>query len=99
MRILGKFDRQALASFITVAIELLDVVDGDSDTELNGDEEDGNASEDDFMRHMANGPGCPIADSDFAVDDQYCDEPFQDLEPEGGVRIPRYGIDQRHPLP
>ena len=73
MRVLSRFDRQSLASFITVAIELLDVVDGDSDTEPNGDELDGNPSEDEFMIHRADGPGCPIAETDKAVDDDACD--------------------------
>jgi hypothetical protein len=85
MQVLSRFDRKSLASFISVAIDLLDVVDGDSDTELNGDEEDGNRSEDDFMLHKANGPGCLVADPDMAVDDAPCDEPFQDLEPEDGI--------------
>ena len=98
MQVLGRFDRKALASFITVAIELLDVVDGDPDEEDNGDEQDGNGSEDDFMYHNANGPGCPIADPDTAVDDAPRDEPFQDLEPDEGVLAPRYGIDQRQML-
>jgi hypothetical protein len=81
MRILGKFDRQALASFITVAIELLDVVDGDSDTEPNGDEQDGQPSEDEFMIHSlaaGGGPGCLIADPDKAVDDDACDGTIED---------------------
>jgi hypothetical protein len=34
------------------------------DDEADGDEEDGNGSEDDFMEHRADGPGCPIADID-----------------------------------
>ena len=86
MQVLSRFDRQSLASFITVAIELLDVVDGDSDTEPNGDELDGNPSEDEFMCHGGgDGPGCPIADPDKAVDDDNCDEPFQDLEIENSV--------------
>lgn len=84
MRILGRFDRQLLASFITVAIDLLDVVDGDADAEPNADEDDGNASEDDFMHHEPNGPGCPIADPDAAVDDDDCDDPHMDLEADIG---------------
>jgi len=41
----------------------------DDPLEANGDEEDGNRDEDDFVRHAANGPGCPIADPDVSVDD------------------------------
>lgn len=82
MRILGRYDRAALVSFISVAIDLLDVVDGDPDVEANGDELDGNRAEDEFVRHAGNGPGCPLSDPDMAVDDDRCDEPFQDMERE-----------------
>lgn len=39
-RVLSRFDRTALAGFIEVAIDLLDVAEGDTDAEDNGDEED-----------------------------------------------------------
>lgn len=61
-RILSRFERQQLQGFIEVAIELLDVIDGDEDVEMNGDELDGTGAEDDFMDHEPNGPGCPVAD-------------------------------------
>ena len=35
MRTLAKFDRESLEGFITVAISLLDIVDGDADYEDN----------------------------------------------------------------
>jgi hypothetical protein len=38
-RILSQFDRPKLEGFITVALGLLDVLDGDPDTEDNGDAE------------------------------------------------------------
>lgn len=81
-RILSRFDRDKLSGFIEVAIGLLDFADGDPDFEPNGDELDANAAEDDFMAHKADGPGCPIADPDKAIDDDYCDDPFMDREPE-----------------
>ena len=34
----------------------------DDPAEADGDERDGNGSEDDFMVHAWDGPGCPIAD-------------------------------------
>jgi hypothetical protein len=37
MRTLAKFDRKSLEGFISVAIGLLDVVDGDAELEENGD--------------------------------------------------------------
>jgi hypothetical protein len=61
-RVLARLDREQLAGFIEVAIELLDVAAGDPDLELNGDEEDGTRAEDDFGCPSANGPGCPISD-------------------------------------
>lgn len=44
-RVLSRFDRRSLESFITVAIDLLDIADGDADKEAeivepNGDEMD-----------------------------------------------------------
>lgn len=62
-RILAQFDRPALEGFIAVAIGVLDAIDGGLDLELNGDELDGDRSEDEFMPHEPNGPGCPIADA------------------------------------
>jgi hypothetical protein len=44
-RILSQFERPQLASFIEVAISLLDQEDGDPDVELTG-------AEDDFMEHV-----------------------------------------------
>jgi hypothetical protein len=62
-RILSRFDRDQLAGFIAVAIDLLDAADGDSDIEPNGDELDGSRAEDDFIRHIElGGPGCPFSD-------------------------------------
>lgn len=43
--ILSRFDRAKLASFIEVAIGLLDSGDGDPDVEHNGDEQDGSGDE------------------------------------------------------
>ena len=77
-----------LADVCEQLVGTLDVVAGDPDLEPDGDELDGNASEDDFMDHgrsgSENGAGCPISDPDAAVDDSACDEPFMDLEPEEG---------------
>ena len=79
MRILSRFDRASLAGFISIAIDLLDLADGDADLEetgddeLTGDESDGNFSEDDAAPRFAlieHGPGCIIADNDFEHDGQ-----------------------------
>ena len=81
-RILSRFDRPALESFLSVAIELLGVMDGDpDDSEAVGDEVDGNGAEDEpcgwFAQH-AGWPGCLIADPSEATD----------------LLIPDYGMDQ-----
>lgn len=72
-RILSRYERPQLAGFIEVAIGLLDVIDGDPDLELIGDETDHNGAEDDFIDHACNsgcyaGPGCPISDDDSEHD-------------------------------
>ncbi|QUT05187.1 hypothetical protein KFK14_19650 [Sphingobium phenoxybenzoativorans] len=62
-RILSRFDRDQLAAFISVAIDLLDIADGDPDLE--------NATnlEDDFILtkqakfDAGPGPGCRISDA------------------------------------
>jgi len=40
MRVLSRYDRPRLAAFVTVAIDLLDTLDGDPDLEPDGDEQD-----------------------------------------------------------
>lgn len=70
MRTLSRFDRQSLEGFITVAIGLLDVVDGDADIELNGDETDHTQSEECFNDYSfyGSGPGCIASDEDTEHD-------------------------------
>ena len=64
MRTLAQFDRTSLEGFISVAIGLLDVVDGDPEMELNGDESDHTGSEECFVEHYCYEPGagCPVSD-------------------------------------
>jgi hypothetical protein len=45
MRILERFERQELEGFIAIAIDLLDTLSGDTDVELNGDEQDSDGDE------------------------------------------------------
>lgn len=82
MRLLEQIDRPRLEGFISVAIGLLDVLDGDSDDEANGDEGDGTpGAEDEFgptgRGGGLDGPGCPLSDPDCSVDDQPCDAPLE----------------------
>lgn len=96
-RILQRFNRPKLEGFIAVAIGLLDVLDGDPDCELNGDELDGNASEDEFMRHKSDGVGCPLADPYSAVDDRPCDDINMDLEPDHDAETQTWSHPDDHP--
>ena len=62
---------KGIADTIEGLIAFLDEIGGDPDLEANGDELDGNASEDDFMYHAIadTGAGCPIADPGGARND------------------------------
>lgn len=76
MRTLSRFDRASLEGFIAVAIGLLDVVDGDPDAELNGDETDHTQSEECFVdySYYGSGPGCLASDDDREHDGLECAE-------------------------
>jgi hypothetical protein len=60
--LLNRHSPHEIAEAVEVLVDVLDLMGGDPDVEANGDELDGNRSEDDFMRHEPGGPGCPIAD-------------------------------------
>lgn len=88
--------RHELAALTERLIEYLDALDPNPDIEPNGDELDGNNAEDDFWPNWqdhGHSPGCPISDPDTAIDDQACDEPYQDLEEEYRT-VPVYITDQ-----
>lgn len=74
-------DRATLEAFITAAIDLLDLADGDPDIEPNGDELDGSLDEDDFHTQDVQAlgfPGCPLADA--AEDDDPAGDPLDQGE-------------------
>lgn len=61
MRLLSRYERQELASFIAVAIDLLDIADGDPDLEGSCDEDEIST---DFVLVPTNaGAGCTISDA------------------------------------
>lgn len=70
IRTLGRFDRQTVEAFISVAIELLDVLDGNSDVEE--DDPSGQCDEDEINTNLdctQDGmPGCVISDNDIEHD-------------------------------
>ena len=103
-RVLARFDREQLAAFVSVAIDLMDLTDTDADLEANGDELDSSLGEDDFAPQGApihlGGPGCPLSDPDMAVDDHGCDTPEDDRECEqmaGDVpTVPQFALEPDH---
>jgi hypothetical protein len=65
LSLIPSLPRPLLERLAQSIIDRLDDMDGDTDVEPNGDELDGNQSEDDFMDHgggWEREPGCPIAD-------------------------------------
>ena len=65
LSLIPSLPRPLLERLAQSIIDRLDDMDGDTDVEPNGDELDGNQSEDDFMDHgggWGQEPGCPIAD-------------------------------------
>lgn len=64
LRILARHDREHLAAFITVAIDLMDAMDGDIDAENATDLEDDFQLSHIAHQSIASAPGCPVADSD-----------------------------------
>lgn len=61
-RVLSRFDREQLAGFVAVAIDLLDLGDGDPDYEDATDVEDDHALSSQAIGY-ATGPGCEIGDT------------------------------------
>lgn len=65
LSLIPSLPRATLERLAQQIIDHLDDMDPDPDVEPNGDEQDGNQSEDDFMDHgerWKQEPGCPIAD-------------------------------------
>lgn len=79
--------RQRIERTIEVLIALLDDLDGDCDTELNGDERDSTDAEDEIgnaIRNYTMAPGCAFADGDGGED--HAEECLS------------YGVDQSLPI-
>jgi hypothetical protein len=93
-RILARFDRAKLGSFVEVAIGLMDLEDGDPEIEANGDEEDQSFPEATGPRgHVITGAADPIEDAeeddgDVAVeDDPLGFDPEEDMCGAGDDRV------------
>ncbi len=97
--ILSRLDRTQLGSFVEIAIELMDVADGNTDVETNGDELDGSSAEEDIWGHGGNGmdgPGCSLADA--GEEDDHAggnvDDEGENADAEDAAGCGSYGIDQ-----
>lgn len=60
-RILSRYDRDHLSAFISVAIDLIDILDGDTDLE-EMDAEDSFSFSGPAQPYLNDGPGCPFSD-------------------------------------
>ncbi|PTD20435.1 hypothetical protein [Sphingomonas fennica] len=90
--LLADLGRREMEELVELAIDLLNLADGDLDIEANGDELDFNGAEDDFGDGLAFGsgePGCPISDPGGDSLD------YGELDAAEGAVIAEYGIDQR----
>lgn len=76
---LPSLPRAALNRLVERAIDRMDELDGDTDIEANGDELDGQDTEDEFLDRGGWSPGCPIADPDMGVDDEGEDDRNSDV--------------------
>lgn len=71
LQVLSRYRREDIEAFVAIAIDLMDLADGDPDIENATDAEDEGITA--AALEFTDGPGCIIADTDFAVDDQPCD--------------------------
>ena len=76
--ILSRFDRAQLGSFVEIAIELMDVAQGDTDLEPEVTEQDDE----------------PEIDDEPELDDHGGGNVEDEGEPENGIVLPAYGINQ-----
>ncbi|MBV9842413.1 MAG: hypothetical protein JOY99_12940 [Sphingomonadaceae bacterium] len=86
--IFARFEREQLDAFVEIAVDLMDALDPDTDLEETG-------TEDGFLDHPANGPGCPLSDAGGSDDEAPGDPSWPEvdrygrpatLDPEGGPR-------------
>lgn len=99
LAVIPSLPRATLARLTEAMIDRMDEIDGDTELELNGDEMDGDNSEDEFLDRY-DGLSLPGVPED-AEDDDPAGDPldergeFEDWRPDGvAVDRPRYGEDQ-----
>lgn len=88
-RVLSRFTREELEGFVAIAIDLMDMADGDPDAEI------GNDAEDDFqlspmaLDYVADVPGCPITEPDAVGYLEWDSRGRHKLSSAGGERLAR----------
>jgi len=95
-RILSRFSRDDLEGFVAVAIDLMDLADGDADLENANDLEDDFTLTDQALGYGSRGPGCEISDAGGGnVEDT--GEAIDEREPEE-CEYGLYGLNQDAPI-
>lgn len=83
-RVLATFERRQLEGFIAVALDLLDLADGDPDLENATDTEDDFALSP-LAHYFTSGPGCTVSDPGGAAEgeDDEEDDPAGQMDEDG----------------
>lgn len=90
LTIASALDAAEIGAAIDALIDRLDASERDPDEEADGDELDGNGSEDDFMFHGGSGPGCPLTDpGGFDREDEDVEEDGRHIRREHRDRLRR----------
>lgn len=93
LALIPSLPRAQLEQLVQRLVDRIDDVDGDPDLEDATDGEDDFALTDLARFGFGSGPGCILSDQDLSVDDQPCDDPFEDQERDEPFK-PIYGTDQ-----
>lgn len=93
LALIPSLPRPQLERLVQRLIDGLDDMDPDPDIEPNGDEQDGEGVEDDFMLHYGEGPGCDLSDpGGYAIgegnDPRLLPKPSYDGEDQGIIILP-----------
>lgn len=78
LAILSRYRREDIEAFVAIAIDLMDLADGDPDIENATDAEDEGITA--AALAFTDGPGCMVSDPDYGVDDGCEDEDEREHE-------------------
>lgn len=88
-RILSHYDRESLEAFLSVALDLLDAMDGDADGEDATDAEDDHVLSPMALAYGADVPGCAISEPDAVGYLEWQTRGSHKLNSAGGERLAR----------